>query len=401
MRNRIILVATTATLAACSGSGPQTVGGNASPSSPTATHTFVNPTEKRTYNAIGGTQKYQYYTTSSATGPNTQPLLQSGQFYAGNASTARNSGITISYDPRDAIFELTINDPLSGVDNTLRFQDPVHRTNFGGASQPQGGTPQLSAGGINYLEAGSSTGNVVYDTAQSTTFPVGAANATRDVSTFFYQKPGTETSYVTFAGYVRNSTTVASVQDNVGADYLRQNNQLERAAFAYGERTNSSAVPLTGTGSYSGAMLASAVYNPSFDVDPSTPTYFQWIEGRATTTVDFAAKTFTLGLTGTVFAPQFDANTSRTYALQQGASFAAAGSGQIDLVNAGGFLGKFNSASFTQPGGQKLTLDIAGSSIDGAFFGPTAQEVGGGFRVVGGVPDQRVDILGAFVGKKQ
>lgn len=394
MRNRIILLATASTLAACSGTGPQTAGGTASPTNPAATHSFVNPTEKRTYNAIGGTQKYSYYTTSISTS-------QRGQVYAGNASTARNSGISISYDPRDAIFELTINDPQSGASDTLRFQDPLHRTDFGGARQPQDGTPRLSANGIYYLQAGGSSGDIVYDPNQSTTFPTGNANASRDVSTFFYQKPGTETNYVTFAGFVRNKTDIASVQTQQGLDYLQQNNMLERAAFAYGERSDNGAVPLTGTGSYSGAMIASTVYNPLLDTNASTPSYFQWVEGRATTTIDFGAKTFTLGLTGSVFAPQFDVNTSRIYTLQEGATFAAAGSGKIDLVGSGGFAGQFNSASFTQPGGQKIDLSIAGSSIDGAFYGPTAQEVGGGFRIVGAVPDQRVDMLGAFVGKKQ
>ena len=37
---------------------------------------------------------------------------------------------------------------------------------------------------------------------------------------------------------------------------------------------------------------------------------------------------------------------------------------------------------------------------DGAFYGPNGEEAGGGFRIVGGKPDERVDIVGAFVGKK-
>jgi hypothetical protein len=85
--------------------------------------------------------------------------------------------------------------------------------------------------------------------------------------------------------------------------------------------------------------------------------------------------------------------------LSAGATFAAAGSGRVDLVNAGGFLGQINSASLTF-GGITNNLIIAGSSIDGAFYGPTAQEVGGGFRIVGGTPDQRIDILGVFTGAR-
>jgi len=80
-----------------------------------------------------------------------------------------------------------------------------------------------------------------------------------------------------------------------------------------------------------------------------------------------------------------------------GSTFNADGAGRIDLVNAGGFLGQFTSAYFTK-GGIRRDLVIAGSSIDGAFYGPSAQEVGGGFRIVGGTPDERIDILGAFTG---
>ena len=45
-------------------------------------------------------------------------------------------------------------------------------------------------------------------------------------------------------------------------------------------------------------------------------------------------------------------------------------------------------------------MTIAGSSLDGAFYGPKADEVGASFRIVGGVPDQRVDVIGSFTGAK-
>jgi hypothetical protein len=123
------------------------------------------------------------------------------------------------------------------------------------------------------------------------------------------------------------------------------------------------------------------------------------MDGTSTTTVDFGANTFTLALAGTLGAPQFDLHSSQIAQLSAGATFAAAGSGRVDLVNAGGFLGQINSASLTF-GGITNNLIIAGSSIDGAFYGPTAQEVGGGFRIVGGTPDQRIDILGVFTGAR-
>jgi len=398
MRKAIVLVSLTA-LAACSGGGPQTAGGSAPPVGPsaggsgsTSTHTFVAPTEAKTYSAIGGVHSYKYTTDDRVAQGD-----QYNQLYAGNASTARNSSITVTYDPRDAIFDVKITDTAAGVNNTLRFQDPAHRTDFGGAREPQDGVPNITNKQVQFLQAGGSSGPIRYDAAQSTTFPVGDEAASRDVSTFFYQKPGTTTRYVTFAGFVRNQTTITKVTNPDSSSYLQQNNVLERAAFAYGERTSNSAVPRTGTGTFTGEMLATMVFNPLLDTQSDAPTYFQWIDGSATTTVDFAANTFTSSVTGTVFAPSFDVFTSRQFTIQQGATFNAAGSGQVDLVNAGGFVGQMTSASFTQ-GGVTTNVNIAGSSVDGAFYGPAAQEVGGGFRIVGGTPDERIDILGTFTG---
>jgi hypothetical protein len=387
MRKPLLLVSLTA-LAACSGGGPQTAGGSAVTGGSTSTstsnsssHTFENPTEKKTYSAIGGAQHFAYSTDDRNT------RGQYGELYSGNASTARNSGITVSYDPRDAIFELTIADSAAGVNQPIRFQDPAHRTNFGGVREPQPGTPNITGKGIQYLEVGTASGTY------------GQANYSSDASTFFYQKPGTTTKYVTFAGYIRNQLAIAEVTDPNNIKYLQYNYNLDRAAFVFGERTDNSAVPRTGTATYTGDMLATMIYNPLSDTQIDSPSYYQWINGTATTNINFGASSFTQTMTGTVTAPGLDAYTSGTHALNAGATFAAAGHGTIDLVGKGGFTGQMDSASFTQ-GGTNTPVSVAGSSIDGAFYGPAAQEVGGGFRVVGGVPDQRIDILGSFVGKK-
>ncbi len=399
MRLSLILLATT-TLSACSGAGPATVGGTAVPAAggttTTSSHTFANPTETKTYAGIGGFHSYKYYTSTQGGGPNGQ----GGQLYQGDATTARNSGISLTYNPRDAIFDLTVTQPLAGVSENIRFQDPAHRTNFGGASEPQGGVPDLTAQGVNFLQVGTSTGPLVFDPTMSTTFATGQKDSNFDLSTFFYQKPGTSTKYVTFAGFVRNKETISQVTPTGQNPYIRQDYVLERGAFAYGERTGSGAVPKTGSGTYNGAMIATMVYNPLLDTDASAPTYFQWLHGTSTTKVNFAANTFTLDLAGTVLAPTFDVNTTRIFTLQNGATFTANGSGRVDMVNAGGFLGQFQTVYFTQPNGTRLAVTIGGSSIDGTFFGPGAEEVGGGFRIVGGVPDERIDILGAFTGKQ-
>lgn len=389
MRIQMILLATTL-LTACAGGGPTTAGGNAvatgagtTSTVPASAHTFANPTEVKTYSAIGGAQHFDYVTDTRNT------RGQYGQLYAGDASTARDSGITITYNPRDAIFDVVIAASKASVTQTLRFQDPLHRTNFGGLKEPQQGTPDYTAKGFLYLEAGSTKGTQDTDGYSS------------NLHTFFYEKPGTTTKYVTLAGYLHNALDVVKVTDpNTNATYLSYNYVKERGAFTFGERSSISLVPKTGSATFTGDMIASLIYNPLPDIQADAPSYYQWINGTATTAINFAANTFTIALAGTVGAPDFDRNTNLSLTLNSGASFSAAGSGTIDLVNKGGFLGSINSTSFTQPGSSTvIPLTIAGSSVDGTFFGPTAQEVGGGFRIVGGTPDQRIDIHGAFVGK--
>jgi C-lobe and N-lobe beta barrels of Tf-binding protein B len=392
MRNILILLSTVS-VAACSGGGPTTIGGNAVPAAVPGTttpttvatpHTFVAPTDPKSYATIGGVQGYNYSTDLQALGGSNQY----GQIYAGDASSARNSGTTITYNPRDAIFDLAIDQQAGNVKKTTRFQDPADRTDFGGAKEPQTGTPDLTAMAVKYLENSQAVG--VY----------GEGGFSRENNTFFYQPPGTKTKYVTFSGYDRNTLTIAEIKTSSRV-YLRWDYKSERGAFVYGERSANAAIPTKGTGSFNGDMIATMVFNPNLDIDPTTPTYFQWIAGTATTKVDFAANSFKIDLGGTVLVPQIsDRYTDGRYTLQAGATFAAAGAGRIDLINAGGFLGSINSASFVQPNGTRFDLAIAGSSVDGAFFGPAAEEVGGGFRIVGGTPDERIDIVGAFTGKQ-
>ncbi|MES2988068.1 MAG: transferrin-binding protein-like solute binding protein [Pseudomonadota bacterium] len=393
------------TLAACGGdTRPATVGGSAAVPSgtPTPTHSFVTPTESKTYESIGGVQHYEYYTDSNKVG-------QGGQLYAGDANTARDSGISVTYNPRDAIFELTINRPNGLVNvSAFRYQDPQHRTAFGGPLQPQAGVPNFaSSRQIQYLEAGSSTGSALastspyYPGSAGSEYPVmdDASSSTRQ--TLFYQKPGTTTKYVTYAGFVRNNVTGA-LQTPVSGSFLRETYSLDRAAFVFGERSANSAVPGSGTGTFSGEMIASMVVNvdPTTTLDATGSSYIQWMQGSQTSVIDFAAKTVKSNFTGTLFAPTIDAYTNALYPLSAGTSFSATGSGTIDMINRGGFTGSFSQACFAATCTAGNSLNIAGSSLDGTFFGPNAEEIGGGFRIVGGTPDQRIDILGAYTGKK-
>jgi hypothetical protein len=69
-------------------------------------------------------------------------------------------------------------------------------------------------------------------------------------------------------------------------------------------------------------------------------------------------------------------------------------------VRNGGFFGKFSAAAFgATNNGAPGALNLAGSSFDGAFYGPKANEVGGGFHISGATPDERIDIVGGFTGK--
>ncbi|MEL6875192.1 MAG: transferrin-binding protein-like solute binding protein [Pseudomonadota bacterium] len=405
----LILLASTTMLAACGGAGPQTAGSTAPPGGAGGgtgdTHTFVNPTEPKTYTAVGSSHSYKY-TVEEAGNPG---AAQGAQLYQGDATTVRNSNLTIEYSPRDAIFNVSFSNGLAGTSGTSRFQDPLHRTDFGGVVEPQFGTPDLQSAqfglqGINYLESGSSS-NLFRTSATEFIFDLidPASAGSYDSTTFFYQTPGTETQYVTFAGYLRNTVALSNVEvEQPGGatnDVLTQTNTFERGAFSYGELSANDNVPTTGTGSYTGTMLASMVFNDQPDVNGNFDTYFQWIAGNATTNIDFGADTFSMALDGTVGAPFFD-GTSGQHSVLENAQFFANGAGQVDLVAAGGFLGQFDEAWFVNPGGARLDLVIAGSSIDGAFYGPNAEEIGGGYRIVGGTPDERIDILGTFVGQR-
>ena len=420
----ILALSGAVTLAACGGdTGPQTIGGVAPPAgpsggtpTPTSTHSFAAPTDPKTYEGIGAVQHYGYSTDSNKSG-------QGNQLYAGDATTPRDGGVTVTYNPRDAIFEVTINRPQGQVSTSaMRFQDPMHRTAFGGALEPQRGVPNFDpARQIQYLQSGSKTGSAltpaspyyqlvnqqgeVLTTAANSDYPVMTDQSSSTTQTLFYQKFGTTTKYVTYAGFVRTNVSGALIQptDPSESPFLRETYGIDRAAFVFGERTANSAVPTSGSGSYTGDMIATMVVNvdPASRADATFPSYLQWIEGSAKTTVNFATLGVTQELTGKVITPAaLDAFTNGKFAVGVGTPFFAAGHATIDMVSRGGFTGQFDSACFAMSCNGANALVIAGSSLDGTFFGPAAEEIGGGFRIVGGTPDQRIDILGAYIGKK-
>ncbi|HYZ47362.1 MAG TPA: transferrin-binding protein-like solute binding protein [Sphingomonas sp.] len=332
-------------------------GGSGSTATPTS---FLTANGAKTYNAVGGASSLSINSTN-------------GSLYQGDASTVKSPLGTINYDPRDGIFTVTLNDTKSGVNANIRAQDPAHRTDFNPGATPQSGVPDFA--GFNYLEV---------------------LNGTNDLSTFFYQRPGVATVYVTLAGYVRNLTPANPATQT-----------FDRAAMVFGDQTNVFQVPASGTASYSGGFIASMVNNPTFDSTSQKPSYYQWVSGISDVNVDFGKQTFALALNGTV-----DSVGAAQTTIPDHASFTATGGGTIDLVRFGGFSGAFSSACFVAACGTAgaVPIDFTGvnpttstagaSSIDGAFYGPNAVNVGGSFRIIGGVPDQRVDMTGAFTGAK-
>lgn len=359
-------------------------GGTATPT-PTPAH-FLDVGTTTSFQAVGGLHSLNV-TETGVEG------VEGPRLYAGNAATVRAPSGEISYNPRDGIFTVTLADTAANVNLTnYRFQDPAHRTDYGGVANPQWGTP-TNLTDFNYLEG------------------VGPSSSPEriDAVTFFYQRPGSQTKYVSLAGYVRNAFNPTG---NPLANALNSESVFERGAFVFGESTGRTQIPLTGQATFSGGMLATMVSNTSLDT-ARFPTYFQWITGTSELKFDFAAATMSVLMNGTVSAANYGGQIidNSFVGVASGSTFKAEGTGKIDLTKTGGFTGNFVTAAFTQPNGTVVRPDFAGvngststagaNSIDGSFYGPNAVNVGGGFRVIGGIPDQRVDILGAFTGAKK
>lgn len=365
-------------LAACGGAGPETAGGIAPPTgasgnvsggtgagvtagpsgtTPAAATSFLSVGAETSFTAIGGMHSLTYKSDTNGT----------SEFYQGNASTPTTPSGTISYSPRDGIFTIAFSDTKAGVTNNTRFQDPAHRDDLTGQQLAALQVPSLV--GFNYLVASSPT----------------------DTTTFFYQRPNA-TLYVSLAGFAHTAT------DGTGALTER-----DRGVFAFGTPTVQAQIPISGAGTYKGGFLATAV----LDTGNVQPSVMQWIAGDSAVKVDFGASTVALSLNGTV-GDGFRNGTvlpSSSLAFPAGTAFTATGTATIDLLRTGGFSGAFGNAalggSAIDFSGIKPGNNVAGaSSIDGAFFGPNAVNVGGSFRIVGGVPNQRVDIQGAFTGSR-
>lgn len=398
-------------LAACGGaSGPESIGSVAPPAgtgssgtggtgggvgtgtgtvTPTPTPTsgqFLDVSTETSFNAVGALQSLTVFELGTG--------KEGPKSYAGNASTVRAPSGTITYSPRDGIFTVNFTDSKASVTTgNLRFQDPGHRS-----AEAYSGVP-TNLPDFNIVRARGGT-------ARAPTAGDATDLGRVDEITFFYQRPGSQTNYVSLAGYVRSA-----YEPTKDPMIQKKDTQslFERGAFVFGQETLRSQIPVTGTGTYTGGMLATMIANNTPTV---TPNYFQWITGSSEIAFDFSRSTVSILLTGTVQPATYAGQLlpENATGVPGGAIFTARGSGTINLTQTGGFTGNFTSAGFSKTNGDPLpnfqsvnpNNSVAGAnSIDGTFFGPNAVNVGGNFRIVGGVPDQRVDIMGAFTGAKK
>lgn len=374
------------------------VGGGTSTPTPTPSSSpsnFLEVSTATTFNAIGSFQSMNVKENGSG--------RQNVVNYLGNAATVRAPSGTIAYDPRDGIFTIQFSDTKADVSSSVRFADPAFRNTYGGLNDPSWGVPN-NLTDFNYLEVLGPTFRA------ATTGDLGRA----DSITFFYQRPGSQTKYVSLAGYVRNAFDRTS-------DPLvfkeETTSTFERGAMVFGQETVRSQIPVSGTGTYTGGLLATMVVNTG----TGNNTYFQWITGNSSVSLDFSKQTMAMLLTGTVSSAVYGGQTlaANQTGAPAGSTFEAKGSGTINLTGSGGFTGTFDGrdangvANYVRfvTNGTQVPVNITNvsqgqavtgaSSIDGTFYGPNAVNVGGNLRIVGGVPNQRVDILGAFTGAKQ
>lgn len=368
-------------VAACGGNdpGPLTAsncgvvsGSCTAPVTPTPTPTpaptpLFQVNELTTYRGVGGTQQL---TESYRKIENTDPVQHSrSELYTAEQSKPDTQQVLVSFNPRDAVFTFKIEH--EGADADLRFQDPAHRTDFQLSNRPQAGTPNLTL--FKYLESGEVSGTRT------------------DVRTFFYRNvddsSGSRTRHVTLAGFTRNI-----VNGTFDSDFSIQR---VRGAYAFGTQTPAGDIPSRGTGTFTGEMLATMVRNEELDVSPGIRSRFEWISGMATVNVDFRAGSLTTNFSGDVRpdAEAFNGGRFGTYNQPSaGTSFTASGSASFDTTRQN-YAGTIGSARLGAS-----DIQMSASGLDGTFYGPNAIETGGAFRIVGSIPDQRVDIIGGFVG---
>lgn len=407
---RFALFSTCACLALLGACTDATTGGSSTPSlsgspasSPTAAadvknSTLISPVVQEKYKTFSANQQLKVEGTIGpdviGTGQSTafsngipvngstfKPLTNIvNAYYEGSQPKSSVSDVTIDFNPRDAVYSIKVN--TANIVADVRMQDPQHRTIY-----QQSIVPTLP--NYKYVESGK---------GKNTLAPNGNTT-TNEINTIFVRDVGTgagQTQYVTIAGFVTQaynekevirSSTPGSV--TVGVDF---DTNIARSVFAYGINTAYKDIPKSGSATYTGDMFAHVIITPQ---NFNTGNDLRSIVGTSSTTVDFGSGKLNLTLAGNVVG--FVGDTR---------AFAATGAMNIfkpvQDTETSLFTGAITNWSFgaynAATGG--IAVPTAASTIEGGFFGPKAEEIGGAFRIIGSRPDERIDFLGAFTGKK-
>jgi hypothetical protein len=314
--------------------------------------------------------------------------------YGGDQPAGISSNVLITRNPRDATFNVVI-EGQDKIAANVRYQDSAHRTLPATINGDRDGLFTVpDSANFEYYRT---KDRVISDTTTITYDQI-----------LFFERPGTTTKYVTWAAFWDGRT----IQSIASSDYVKTDkdtglileggsrtvtsyeDKSQRTAAVFGINVKAKDVPKSGSASYAGSLFANTIYGGFKDT----------ILGTSTTRVNFADNSMKFTYDG-----RYTSN---------GAGFSATGSGKIerpDIPNTAlnpaavqpfsSFRGTIDSVSIAGTPYRFESITTApftyqASSIEGGFFGPNVAEVGGAFRIVGGLPDQRLDILGAFTGKK-
>lgn len=219
--------------------------------------------------------------------------------------------------------------------------------------------------------ASRSTLSIVYD-ASSATYSVTAAGTTQTFRPS--DKDGglsspAATAYVRTAGNITESLTLTTptTHEYVGSGFWQRTTQTDSSyqiglsAFTYGVETTDAAIPRTGSASYDVLLLGTRAY-----VDVA-----RGLSGQGRLDIDFASGDV---LTNGMFR-EIDLETGQASAWEE----FWGGSAQL-ASDRNGFSGSLNVGGMTGP-------------LDGRFYGPSGEEVGGAFAVAGEWGDSAVGTL--------
>ena len=145
-------------------------------------------------------------------------------------------------------------------------------------------------------------------------------------------------------------------------------------SFSIGSLTPGSAIPTSGTATYTGATGGRYV-------DSTAASYFT--SANMTASVDFGARTVALNTTGTQVSTNLQSFAAANSLNLSGTLSYAAGTNQF-------------SGTVATVGGAASNAAMTGTA-KGNFYGPAAQEIGGGFTVTG---SGSTAYMGSFGGKK-